>query len=54
MEKPVSKKNETPIFGVRLDPELRAKLQRIADTETEGNLGQLLRKIIREYLAKLK
>jgi len=47
-------KKTAETFTLRLDPELRAKLQKIADVETEGNVGQLLRKIIREYVGRVK
>ena len=41
-------------FTLRLDADLRGKLQKIADEQTEGNVGQLLRKIIREYVQRGK
>jgi predicted transcriptional regulator len=48
----MKKSGET--FTLRIDTDLRAKLQKIADEQTEGNVGQLLRKIIREYVGKVK
>lgn len=36
--------------SVPLDPALRDLVQRLADSETEGNRSQMIRKLIREAL----
>jgi hypothetical protein len=40
-----------PLIGVKISDEGRQHLQRLADVETDGNLSEMIRKLLSEAVA---